>query len=213
MEYWHQMFDNNTHNWTYFSIIYIDSGANERKNYKKHFTIIQGTICLVRDYPMLVLWSHYFCGVKDHLLLNTLIYKFINSVGSIIHKSMNVVETLIQNSWILWIGTTKLILKNFIKLMFDYILRTSNPWKLQPTNWMILQWITRLYTECKIKIYKNSTAILTWTYLEMMQCKYIITDSRLLLGKTVYITQNDMIWTILIYITSLYTQSGVKCVT
>lgn len=76
---------------------------------------------------MLVLWSHYFCGVKDHLLLNTLIYKFINSVGSIIHKSMNVVETLIQNSWILWIGTTKLILKNFIKLMFDYILRTSNP--------------------------------------------------------------------------------------
>lgn len=74
----------------------------------------------------------------------------------------------------------------------------------------ILQRITRLYTECKIKIYKNSTAILTWTYLEMMQCKYIITDSRLLLGKTVYITQNEMIWTILIYITSLYTQSGVK---
>lgn len=159
---------------------------------------------------MLVLWSHYFCGVKVHLLLNTFIYKFINSVGSKIHKSMNVVETLIQNSWILWIGTTKLILKNFIKLMFDYILGTSNPWKLQPTNWMILQRITRLYTECKIKIQKNSTAILTWTYLEMMQCKYIITDSRLLLGKTVYITQNEMIWTILIYITSLYTQSGVK---
>lgn len=131
-------------------------------------------------------------------------------MGSKIHKSMNVVETLIQNSWILWIGTTKLILKNFIKLMFDYILGTSNPWKWQPTNWMILQWITRLYTECKIKIYKNSTAILTWTYLEMMQCKYIITDSRLLLGKTVYITQNEMIWTILIYITSLYTQSCVK---
>lgn len=37
MEYWHQMFDNNTHNWTYFSIIYIDPGANQRKNYKESF--------------------------------------------------------------------------------------------------------------------------------------------------------------------------------
>lgn len=35
---------------------------------------------------MLVLWSHYFCGVKVHLLLDTFIYKFINSVGSKIHE-------------------------------------------------------------------------------------------------------------------------------
>lgn len=75
---------------------------------------------------MLVLWFYYFCGVKVYLFLDIFIYKFINSVGFKIYKFMNVVEILIKNLWILWIGIIKLILKNFIKLMFDYIFGISN---------------------------------------------------------------------------------------